>query len=356
MTRMHLCTAAVLAVSTFACAPEQSTGMDEGCGIERGLVGVASVLADPDDPCWRWVDAVHGRSVRIDAYSGGSGSLWSRKTDADVAVLTTAAHVMSPCWPVVSDQEDRGLEPMCPQTLWNPGDAVGEPVLRIATAEGGPPASKWSAGFALFNPDFPIADLEPLGLRPRNDFGIYAVDSQLRNAFSGVPTGAPAPLVEASPTFHDPLGLSEAVPSWGDPIPGSPVLVVGFPTNRNTSDARLEQASVGIVLDDSEASDTLARLASLGDNEGMIAYDPEAEFLFEGHILPGMSGSGVFTMDGRQVGIVVRASTADPYVQLVRAVRMRFVTHLLDSAIDALPADSRAELRRYLPPLQAPPT
>ena len=183
---------------------------------------------------------------------------------------------------------------------------------------------------------------------------MYVVDSQLLQAFSGVPAGVPEPIFDSAPTYYDPLALTEAVPSWGDPMPGSLVVTVGFPATRSNLNARLEHVSMGTVLDDAQARDAIARLASLHDTEGMIAYDPEAEFLFEGHALPGMSGSGVFAEDGTQVGIVVRASFSDPDMQIVRAVRMRFVATIIDSAVDGLPAEARAEVARYLPPLQAP--
>ncbi|NIM45818.1 MAG: hypothetical protein GTN80_08890 [Nitrososphaeria archaeon] len=61
-------------------------------------------------------------------------------------------------------------------------------------------------------------------------------------------------------------------------------------------------------LSDTEAEDTIKELSALGDEEGGIAYDPEAEMIIEGHAVVGMSGGGVYDRAGKQVGILVRAS------------------------------------------------
>jgi hypothetical protein len=105
---------------------------------------------------------------------------------------------------------------------------------------------------------------------------------------------------------------------------------------------------VARVLDDAEVETALAALAAAGDEEGGIAYDPEAEMILEGHALVGMSGGGVFDEQGLQVGVMVRASTAEIGVQYVRAVRMSWVTARLEAAMAAAPPALAAAVAPYL--------
>lgn len=53
------------------------------------------------------------------------------------------------------------------------------------------------------------------------------------------------------------------------------------------------------------ARQAIEELKAAGDEEGGIAYDPEAELIMEGHAVVGMSGSGLFDEEGRQVGVVI---------------------------------------------------
>ena len=258
---------------------------------------------------------------------------------------------MSPCWGVFSAQDDAGIQPNCTQTLWNPAAATDSAFVRLARPAGGPPASQWSPAFPLFNPTFPVADLDPLTLRPGNDFALYVVDGQLQEAFSDLAPRPAGPLDDTPPSFHDPLGLAGSLPSWATPDPGDLVLSVGFPVGLDAGAARLEHYSVGRVLTDEEARAAIARLDTLGDAEGLLPYASESEFILEGRALPGMSGSGVFDDEGRLVGIVVRASTDDPETQYVRAVRMSWIVSLLAGALSSLSPRERVMMERYLPPL-----
>jgi hypothetical protein len=113
-------------------------------------------------------------------------------------------------------------------------------------------------------------------------------------------------------------------------------------------------ASIGRVLSDSEAEAAIEELAALGDEEGGIAYVPEAEMIIEGHSVVGMSGGGVFDRSGSLVGILERASYEYEGKQYVRVVRMTYVVARINSAFEALSDSERAVVSPYLEAMLMP--
>ena len=107
-------------------------------------------------------------------------------------------------------------------------------------------------------------------------------------------------------------------------------------------------AGIGRVLPDTEAEAAIEELAALGDEEGGIPYDPEAEMIIDGYSVAGMSGGGIFDRAGSLVGIIVRGSYEYDGKMYVRAVRMTFVVASLMSAFEALSESERAVVSPYL--------
>ena len=106
---------------------------------------------------------------------------------------------------------------------------------------------------------------------------------------------------------------------------------------------------VAVVLDDATAEAAIAELAEVGDEEGSIAYDPEAEALLAGPAAVGMSGGGVFDVAGRHVGVLVRASTTDALpTQYVRVTRTAFARARLQAQLDALDTATRDDVLEYV--------
>jgi hypothetical protein len=68
--------------------------VSRSCDVERGLMVVSDVLGHDGDACFAWIDGLHGRAARV---VFGSGSVWSRRTQHGTGLLTTAAHVLTPC-------------------------------------------------------------------------------------------------------------------------------------------------------------------------------------------------------------------------------------------------------------------
>jgi len=299
---------------------------------------VAEVLADPDHACHIWVDMVQSRGVRVD--SGGSASLWSRRTTYGTGLLATAAHVLSPCSALLGE-----VDGDCPEMLVDPKNSRAAALIRLAQPGGGPPISQLTAHFELYNPFVPEGQFwSPLG-PSRYDLTIYAVDNQTFQVWDT--DAVPEPIHDEALQLHDPYGVTTAEETWGSAEPGMKVLLLGFPTNENYVPAELA-VSVGLVLDDDAAHNAILMLAAAGDEEGLIPYDAEAEFLFEGHASNGMSGGGVYDKDGRQLGIAVRTSFLETGPQYVRAVRMSYVTAKIQAKLENLSPSEQAAIVPYL--------
>jgi len=310
-------------------------GTPTECSVDLGLRSVQAVLADADDPCRPWVDAVHGRTAAV---TFGSGSIWSRRTEHGTGILATAAHITSPC---LHDGAD------CEASLWNPKAVDGGAFVKLSAVGGGPPKAVWSAHFPLFNELIPAAENigNISGVLPRHDITLLAVDSQAFEDDGTSIAHIPEPIVDAELPLHDPDGLTTAPTTWATPDAGDKLLMVGYPAGGDH--AGQLAASVARVLGDAEVESALASLAAAGDEEGGIPYDPEAEMIVEGHAIVGMSGSGAFDEAGLQVGVLVRASTAEIGVQYVRLVRMSYVVARIE-AVKAEGPEAAALAAPYL--------
>jgi hypothetical protein len=232
------------------------------------------------------------------------------------------------------------------ERLRNPAEELGATRIFLVKDEDGSVDSLASVLFILYNPEVPP---EQSGnylrdILPRHDFFVGVIDSQ-KVVMEPLP-GGPAPLRHEPPVIFDPSDLTTVAPTYADVNPGDAVVLMGYPQGDDL--AGMLAASIGRVLSDSEAESAIMELAALGDEEGGIAYDPEAEMIIEGHSVVGMSGGGVYDREGRQVGILVRASYEYDGKQYVRVVRMTFVLARLMSAYEALSDTERTAVSPYL--------
>ena len=137
------------------------------CEPERGLLRAADVLA-AEDPCRGWVAALVGRVVRI---QGGSGSVWTRATEAGTGLMTTAGHVLSRC---TSTGAPRDQDGNCPELLAEPRD--GQNLLRLTEADG-EYQSLWSPAFALYNDFVPREEMYSPRILPAHEVSVFVVDA-----------------------------------------------------------------------------------------------------------------------------------------------------------------------------------
>lgn len=289
---------------------------------------------DENHPCFQWLDRIIGRAV---VQTRGSAAIWSRDTPSGVALLVTAMHTLGAGWFGPLGEEVAG-------GLLNPSGTMG--VTRLYLLDPQSLALRdsraMSAFFALFHAGIPAA-VHTRGLwniLPRHDLVVGLVDDRL---YDQSLMGATGLLNLAPPDLYDPYGDTTATPGWGEAEAGDSLMIVGKP-----GEARELHLSLGLVLSDSEAEDAIAHLALLGDEEGEIAYDSEAEWLLVAEVLPGMSGSGLFDREGRLCGILVRGSEADPQRQIARAVRMSYLVRRMREAVESLDEPEKAEFLPFL--------
>ncbi len=306
------------------------------CQPVTPLFSVVEVISDQDHPCREWVYKLQGRVAKN---SQASASVWSLRTETGTALVVSALHTLGGGYlgPGGSLIEER---------LRDPAEEPGATRIFLVKGEDGSVDSLASVLFILYNPEVPP---EQSGnylrdILPRHDFFVGVIDSQ-KVVMEPLP-GEPAPLRHEPPVIFDPSGLTTVVPTYADVNPGDAVVLMGYPLADDL--AGMLAASIGKVLSDTEAEGAIKELAALGDEEGGIAYDPEAEMIIEGHAVKGMSGGGVYDWAGKQVGIIVRASNEYDGKQYVRAVRMTFVVARLISAYETLSDTERTAVSPYL--------
>jgi hypothetical protein len=328
--------ALVVVTGTFAFAPQPAVSQSV-----TPLFSVAEVSSDPDHPYRDWVYNLQGR-VPKNGYS--SASVWSLRTEAGTALIVSALHTLGEGY----------LGPggiMIEERLGDPDEKPGATRIHLVK-EDGSVDSLASVLFILYNPEVP-PEQSGNNLRsilPRHDFFVGVVDSQLV-VMEPLP-GTPAPLNDEPPVIFDPSGLTTVAPTAADVHPGDSVILMGYP--REGDYAGMLAASIGRVLSNSEAEAAIEELAALGDEEGGIAYVPEAEMIIEGHSVVGMSGGGVFDRAGSLVGILERASYEYDGKQYLRVVRMTFVVASINSAYEALSDSERAVVSPYLEAMPMP--
>ena len=306
------------------------------CQPVTPLFSVVEVISDQDHPCWEWVYKLQGRVTKN---SGQSASVWSLRTEAGTALIVSALHTLGEGYlgPGGSLIEER---------LGDPAEKPGATRIFLVKGEDGSVDSLASVLFILYNPEVPP---EQSGnhlrdILPRHDFFVGVIDSQ-KVVMEPLPD-EPAPLRHEPPVIFDPSDLTTVAPTYADTNPGDAVILIGYPQAGDL--AGMLAASIGKVLSETEAEEAIRELAALGDEEGGIAYDPEAEMIIEGHSVMGMSGSGIYDRAGRQVGISVRGSYEYDGKQYVRAVRMTFVVASLMAAYEALSDAEKATVSPYM--------
>jgi hypothetical protein len=300
-------------------------------------VQLVSTLAS-DDPCFAWVDSEYGRVARA---APGSASIWSRRNEFGLGLLAGAAHTRGEGFfgSGGSDIDEFVSAPVA---------FTASSFIKLPLDDGTTYKTLSNGVFMIYHPEIPAAESgnKLLNIKPRHDFYLAVVDSQELQADMGQLMGD---IVLDELPLRDPEELTTTAPTIADAVPGEPALLIGYP-NVGTAPDRLSY-SVGRILDSAETAQVMLELAAAGDEEGDLPFEEEVEFFMEGAALVGMSGGPVFDTDGRQIGIMVRATTADlGGKQYVRAVRMSYAISALLEAADTLAPAVQTELRRFLEP------
>jgi Trypsin-like peptidase domain len=299
------------------------------CDFE-GLQEVATVLATADDACVSWLESVYGRVAR----SGpASAVIWSTNTAATTAVLLGARHSLGMGWSAGDAVDALLVDP-------NLGEGVID--VQVPQADAAPQQAV-APRFMIRVPELPSTESNSLSeIRPRHDYYVAALDDQLFTEFKPFPFADA--LHHAPPTIFDPFGAASSATDHAEASAGDAVIVLGHPSG-STGMA----GCLGTVLSDDEAIAAIAALADAGDEEGAIAYDPEAEIVIAAEAVAGMSGGGVFDVEGRIVGVAVRATLEAAPARYVRAVRASFIDAATADAVAQAPGALADAVRDHLP-------
>lgn len=316
--------------------------MIDGCDRPSSLfLDVPEVLADAKHPCHAWVEAVHRRVFR---QTLDSAVLWSRRTKHETGVLVTAMHTLGGGW------FGPGGEPI-KQELFDPTTQdEGVPRLFAPDAKGSF-ASAASALWPLYVPAVPGDETRGKleDILPRHDFVLAAVDGQTFTTPHPGLAPAAGKIQTRKLELDDANRATTATPTFAAAKAGDVVMLVGVPKGHVVA-----FASVARVLDAREVAAAQDFLRKANDEEGSIAYDPEAELFLEGHGVGGMSGGGAFDREGNLVGVIVRGSIekGPNGVPYTRVVRMPFIVAQVRAAVAALPAPKRAAIELWLGDLE----
>jgi hypothetical protein len=278
--------------------------------------------------------------------SVGSAVMWSRRTEGGYGVIASATHTLGVGWFGSS-------ETAVPLAFVEP-ESMGVLRLGVPPANGSLEVTDISPLYSLFHLEITAAEHTNglRGIAPRHDVFLGLVDATRIDGENLDPFPASPPRAPGLVPLFDPDDRSRTPEMWSSPAAGDLVLLAGYPQDATTFPKGA--VSVARVLSDDEASAAITRLASLGDEEGSIPYDPEVEYLLEGDAEPGMSGGGAFDHDGRWIGTLVRASDLHDGTRIIRIVRATYLSERVSTAFAALPPARRATLVPFLDPALIP--
>ncbi len=334
-------TAGVLLLSAtifFACGGDRADSTvptPVACDDVTALFAVEEVLDGARGSCREWVDSSLGRAVRG---STSSASIWSGRSEHGTVLVVGAVHTLGQGWFGPTDTA-------VVESIVNPEDQIGVPRLFLIRPDGSGPDTLASPWFGLYNPAIAAERNNDLMQRllPREDFYIAVTDAQKLDV-SGLPLIV-EPILKEEVPLYDPAATTTSVPTWADAASGDLLLLLGYP-----NETGVLTAGVGRVLSHDEATQAVANLADLGDEEGSIPYDAEVEMFIQGQSGVGMSGGPAVDEAGRLVGILVRATDVHDGVQYVRVVRMSYIVSRLAAVLEGIDSQTRQAIQRYLEP------
>lgn len=309
-----------------------------GCKA-RGPASLRAVASTGpvNDRCRAWAESVRGRVGRA---AVGSFAVWTKRTVSGLPLVVGAMHTLGRG--AAAPDRTAAVERLAPP------EEEGALRLLLVPPGGSLTSMDRALAFRFFHTSIPANENAPpyARLRPRHDFFVDVTDAQ-RFAADELNEPLPDSLRHGVPVpLYDPDGLTTTTPAFGSPKAGDMLAYAGFPASGPL--AKDGAIGFGAMLTDAEAVQAITLLSTAGDEEGTIAYDPEAELLIAGEGFVGMSGGGVFDGAGRLAGVLVRASTK-PGTKYLRAVRLSFIAASMEQARARLSAAKSSAVGPFLP-------
>ena len=281
------------------------------------------------------IDLLNKVRVSVGRRGAGSKTIWSRKKDSSLEVYVSANYVYGvTSWntfnPVFFDTnaENRGVFETSQIPAVNGSLSLGNTSI---------------ADFPLMH--FNIAvNVTNSTILPVQDFYIGIIDNQ--RILQKPVTNHPNIIQNDVPLqMYDPHNRTNAFQNWNNPLPGQNAIAVGYPTD--TDKFPNGAVALGKILTDKEAISTIIELKALGDSVGEIAYNSNAEFFIDAQAIEGMSGGGVFNMNGQLIGIMVSASVNDKSPKIIRVVKISYIKSKIISFYHSLSNANRNKIKPF---------
>ncbi|MDP3468834.1 MAG: serine protease [Daejeonella sp.] len=275
--------------------------------------------------------------VRGSVGTNGPGSkvIWSKKNDHKLGLFVSANHVYG-----ISTWLSRSEEFIKISEI-NNGIFLGS---RIPSINGNVNLSnELVANFGFYHPLIP-SNANNATIYPRDDFYLGVIDNQriIDNGLGNYPK-----MVQTSIPLqmYDPNNRTQALQTWADVQADEDVVAVGYPQDKIKYPNGA--VSTGKVCTDKEAESIIESLRLKNDAEGQIPYDSKVEFIAKIHAVAGMSGGGVFNVDGQLLGVMVRATqlNGEP---ILRVVRMKFIRQKINAFYNTLSTSDKNKFRPFI--------
>lgn len=265
-----------------------------------------------------------------------SKTIWSRKNDHGLGLYISANHIYN-----LSGWSTHNAQFF---------DLFAENLGIFETSQLPPVHANIVLGNTLIA-DFPLMhfDISPTAtnttLLPAEDFYLGIIDNQ-RTEQGPLPK-YPDFVKTATPLqMYDPANRTKAIQTWNSPIAGQKAIAVGYPQDKiNYPNGAV---AYGKILSDTEAIAVIQQLKTAGDAEGDIAYDASAEFFVEAQAIPGMSGGGVFNLEGQLLGIMVRASDKEKAKKIIRVVKTGYIKTKMVAFYNSLSETNKHKIRPFI--------
>lgn len=308
-------------------SPPPPTGI-----IKTNLIKIEDALKSSDLDFVNLINMVRG-SVGING--PGSKVIWSKKNDYKLGLFVSANHVYGINTWISKDEQFINI------SVINNGIFLGS---RVPPINGNVNfTNELIANFALYHPLI-SSNASNTTILPEEDFYFGIIDNQ-RIADNGL-ANYPKAVQTAFPLqIYDPNNRTQALQTWADVHANENVIAIGYPQDKiKYPNGAL---STGSVYSDTEAEKIIQSLKLNNDVEGQIPYNSKIEFLAKIHAMPGMSGGGVFNVNGQLIGMMVRATelNGEP---ILRVVRMKFIKQKMDGFYNKLSTSDKNKINPFV--------
>ncbi len=275
--------------------------------------------------------------VRGSVGTNGNGSkvIWSKKNDHGLGLFVSANHVYGvDTWRSMNEE-------FIDLSAINNGIFIGS---KLPPKDGSVSlTNELIANFGFYHPLIP-SNATNTTIHPKDDFYLGIIDNQriTDNGLGNYPN-----LIQVSVPLQmfDPDKRTQAIQTWSDVEDNEIVVAIGYPQDK----IKYPNGAVsrGRIYSKTDAEKIIQSLKLNGDPEGDISYTPEVEFLANVEAVGGMSGGGVFNVDGQLLGIMVRATKLNEE-PILRVIRITYIKQKINAFYNSLSVTDKSKIRPFI--------